>query len=71
VNSSASGVQVELPRSGLLPRQAVEVGRNNQSSEQGGPCTSRIVTLPRRWPSVPVKPVMEMLRKDNIRKKPY
>ena len=62
LNSSAS-------RSGLLPCQEIEVKRDNKNSEQGGPCTNRIVTLPRRWPSVPVKPVMEMLRKDNVGKK--
>ncbi len=62
VNSSAS-------RSGLLPCQEIEVKQDNKYSEQVGPCTNRIVTLPSRWPSVPVKPVMEMLRKDNNKTK--
>ena len=60
-----------ISQSGPLPCQEVENRQGNESSGQVAPGLNRIVPLPRRWPPVPDKPVMEMLRKNNVRKKPY
>jgi hypothetical protein len=53
LNSSTS-------HSGLLPCQGVEIGQDNKSFEQGCPSVNRIISL------APVKPVMEMLRKEIV-----
>ena len=71
VGSTVPTTSVKLLSSSILPYQEVAIRQDNEPSGQVAPGLNRIVTLPRRWPLAPVKPVMEMLRKNNVRKKTY